>query len=108
MHEMKNMIPKMPSVLPKLGFNMGPQHAHLGHFASLDVMRQGHNTTETVPALPGHKAIHFKKGGLHKSLGVPMGEPIPASKLAKAKSGNAGPKAKKQALFAANVLTGHK
>lgn len=35
------------------------------------------------------QAMHMKKGALHKSLGVPAGEKIPARKLAKAaKSSN--------------------
>lgn len=39
------------------------------------------------------------KGGLHKSLGVPMGEKIPAKKLAKgAKSSS--PKVRKQVALA--------
>ena len=37
-----------------------------------------------------YRAIHhLRKGGLHRALGVPEGEPIPADKLAHAKnSGN--------------------
>lgn len=37
---------------------------------------------------PGlHKALtHLHKGGLHKALGVPLGKPIPAAKLAAAKN----------------------
>jgi len=52
----------------------------------------------------GDKSVSFKKGGLHKSLGVPQGEKIPASKMAAAKSGKYGPKAKKQAVFASGML----
>jgi hypothetical protein len=33
----------------------------------------------------GKKPIKFKKGGLHRALGVPEGEKIPADKLAAAK-----------------------
>lgn len=40
------------------------------------------------------------KGGLHKSLGVPVGKTIPAPKVNSAVAGNYGPKAKKQALLA--------
>lgn len=49
---------------------------------------------------PGKKPISFKKGGLHKSVGVPEGQKIPASKLAAAAAGRYGPKAKKQAALA--------
>lgn len=57
---------------------------------------------------PGKKPITFEKGGLHKSLNVPDGEKIPADKKAAALSGSYGAKAKAQALFAKNVLTGMK
>jgi len=60
----------------------------------------------TIPAKGGSKAITFQPGGLHKSLGVPQGQPIPAAKMAAALAGKAGPKAKSQALFARNVLKG--
>lgn len=45
----------------------------------------------------------MQKGGLHKSLGVPMGQKIPASKLAAAKKGAYGKKAQKQANFASSL-----
>lgn len=48
--------------------------------------------------------ISFKKGGLHESLGVPQGQKIPAGKMAAAKAGKYGPKAKKQASFAEGML----
>lgn len=57
---------------------------------------------------PGQKPIEFHKGGLHKSLNVPEGDKIPASKRAAALAGKDGPLAKKQALFAKNILTGGK
>jgi len=57
---------------------------------------------------PGKKPITFSEGGLHRSTGTPTGTPIPRVKLAKAASGALGPKARKQALFARNVLTGPK
>lgn len=56
----------------------------------------------------GKKPITFKEGGLHKSTHTPAGKPIPASKKEEALEGELGPKAKKQALFAKNVLTGKK
>jgi len=52
----------------------------------------------------GKKPISFHPGGLHESTGTPSGEKIPASKRAAALSGSYGPKAKKQAQFAKNVL----
>ena len=59
--------------------------------------------TTTMKA-PGKSPISFRKGGLHQSTGTPAGQPIPAGKMQKALSGKLGPKAKKQALFAKNVL----
>lgn len=53
---------------------------------------------------PGKKPITFEKGGLHRSLGVPQGEKIPAKKVAAAAKGAYGPKAAKQAQFAQGVL----
>ncbi len=60
--------------------------------------------TETIPAQDGHKKITFNRGGLHNSLNVPQGQKIPKSKLAAAMHGNAGKKAKAQAMFYENVL----
>jgi len=62
--------------------------------------------TTLKPTKKGQKPIRFEKGGLHKSTGTPMGQKIPKSKIAKAAAGGYGPKAKKQAQFAKNVLTG--
>lgn len=87
---------------------LGATHAYLGHFAKAVNINKGHNTTETIPAIPGHKAITFQKGGLHASTNTPMGKPIPAAKKQAALAGRYGPKAKKQANFAKNVLTGPK
>ncbi|MDE2101918.1 MAG: hypothetical protein KGL39_32025 [Patescibacteria group bacterium] len=42
------------------------------------------------------------KGKLHRKLGVPEGEPIPASKLAAAKK-SPSPAVRKEANFAANA-----
>lgn len=42
------------------------------------------------------------KGLLHKDLGVPEGEPIPAGKLASAKN-STNPAVRKRATFAANA-----
>lgn len=50
-------------------------------------------------------AIHIKKshkGRLHKALGVPEGEKIPADKLAKAKRSKS-PAVRKEATFAQNA-----
>lgn len=63
--------------------------------------------TQTVKA-PGKKPIRFKTGGLHQSLGVPAGKPIPPAKMRSALAGKNGPKAAAQARFAKNVLTGPK
>lgn len=52
----------------------------------------------------GQSPIKFKAGGLHESVGVPEGEPIPADKLAAAKAGKYGPKAEKQANFAGALV----
>ena len=57
---------------------------------------------------PGQKPIEFQKGGLHASTDTPSGDKIPAAKVAAAVSGSLGAKAKKQALFMKNVLTGGK
>lgn len=53
----------------------------------------------------GRSSIHIKashKGELHRDLGVPQGEPIPASKLASAKRSR-NPAVRKRATFAANA-----
>jgi hypothetical protein len=52
----------------------------------------------------GQKDIHFKEGGLHASTGTSADKPISAAKHAEAKSGELGPKAKKQEQFYENVL----
>lgn len=62
----------------------------------------------TLKAKPGQKKITFKSGGLHASTGTPAGKKIPAAKKAAALNGKLGPKAKAQANFAKNVLTGRK
>ena len=60
---------------------------------------------ETIGPTEEHpKALHFKKGALHRQLGVPEGEKIPAAKMAEARSGKLGAKAEKRANFAKNVL----
>lgn len=50
-------------------------------------------------SIPG-TGIKFRPGGLHRSLGVPQGQPIPPAKVAAAAAGDDGPKAQKQALLA--------
>jgi hypothetical protein len=64
--------------------------------------------TTIKPAKRGQRAISFQPGGLHQSLGVPAGKPIPAGKKNAALRGDYGPKAQAQARFAKNVLTGPK
>ena len=66
-----------------------------------------HLKTKTLKS-PGKKPITFKEGALKQQLGVAKGKKIPAKKKAAALSGKLGPKAKKRALFAKNVLTGRK
>lgn len=60
------------------------------------------------PRKAGQKKITYTKGGLHKSTNTPQGKKIPASKMQAALAGKYGPKAKKEAEFAKNVLTGRK
>lgn len=52
----------------------------------------------------GKKPVTFQKGGLHRSTGTPMGQKIPASKVAAAKAGRYGARAKKQANMATGML----
>lgn len=52
----------------------------------------------------GEKPITFTKGGLHQSTNTPSGQKIPTSKRHAALMGKYGAKAKKQELFAENVL----
>lgn len=63
---------------------------------------------KVIKGKDGKKPIKFKEGGLHESTHTPKGEKIPASKVSAAMSGSLGAKAKKQALFMRNVLTGGK
>jgi len=60
------------------------------------------------PTKKGQKKITFTPGGLHKSTKTPAGKKIPAKKMQQALAGKLGPKAKKQAQFKKNVLTGRK
>ena len=60
------------------------------------------------PKKKGQKPIKFTPGGLHQSLGVAQGVPIPKGKFESALAGNQGPLAQKQANFKKNVLTGKK
>jgi hypothetical protein len=62
--------------------------------------------TTTVEGGKGQKPVTFQKGGLHRSLDVPQGQKIPASKMTAAKRGDYGPKAKKQANMATPALVG--
>lgn len=74
-------------------------------------MKKMPKTGKTVtlkPTKKGQKTIKFKQGGLHESLGVPAGQKIPAGKMQAALDGKYGAKAKKQAQFKQNVLTGRK
>lgn len=64
----------------------------------------GKSGAKKVIKSPGKKPISFKPGGLHTSTGTPAGQKIPPAKMRSALNGKLGPKAKKQALFAKNVL----
>ena len=57
---------------------------------------------------PNQHTIKFHKGGLHQSLGVKQGKKIPSALMQAAIEGRKGAKAKKEAMFAKNVLTGKK
>lgn len=59
---------------------------------------------KTTISSPGKKPVSFQPGGLHKSLGVPQGQTIPAAKMAAAKAGKFGPKAQAQANLATGML----
>lgn len=60
--------------------------------------------TQTIAAPGQGKPVTFDKGGLHKSVGVPQGQKIPAKKVADAAAGKYGPKAKAQANMAQGML----
>jgi hypothetical protein len=47
----------------------------------------------------GKKPISFRKGALHRALGVPQGQPIPPGKKRAALAGRYGKKVKKMAVF---------
>jgi hypothetical protein len=58
----------------------------------------------TIKGGSGEKPVTMQPGGLHKSLGVPEGQKIPAAKMAEAKAGKHGPLAQKQAVMATGML----
>jgi len=58
----------------------------------------------TIKGAAGKPPVSFQAGGLHQSLGVPAGQNIPAAKMAAAKAGKFGPKAKAQAGMATGML----
>jgi hypothetical protein len=69
----------------------------------------------TFPSKPAHRAssiaqvnrqhaLHFSRGGLHRSTGTPAGQKISAAKHAEAASGKLGKLAEKQERFYRNVL----
>lgn len=65
--------------MASMGFTPGPGHRHLGHFATPACLAAGHNTS-------GHWIAGAIKhpGALHREMGVPAGQKIPAGRLAKA------------------------
>jgi len=64
----------------------------------------GSGAKKTVIKSPGRPPVSFEKGGLHRSLGVPEGQTIPAAKMAAAAAGDYGPKARAQAALAQGML----
>ena len=54
----------------------------------------------SIPMGKGKKPLSFTPGGLHRSTNTPMGQKIPAAKMAAAMRGDYGPKAKRQAALA--------
>ena len=64
----------------------------------------GKQPKKTTIKAAGKKPVSFKPGGLHESLAVPQGQNIPAAKMAAAKRGYYGPKAKQQANLAMGML----
>ena len=48
----------------------------------------------------GKKPVTFRKGALHRALGVPEGKPIPPGKKKAALEGRYGPRVKKMAVAA--------
>lgn len=61
-------------------------------------------TTTIGPEKKGQSPVKFKEGALHRQLGVPEGEKIPASKMSAAKKGEYGKLAQKRANFATGML----
>lgn len=56
------------------------------------------------PTRVGEKAVTFKKGALHKMLGVKEGTKIPGKLMAAARAGQYGALAQKRARFATGML----
>ena len=48
----------------------------------------------TIKGGKGKAPVSFQQGGLHQSLGVPADQTIPPAKMAAAKPGEYGPKAR--------------
>jgi hypothetical protein len=59
---------------------------------------------QTIGGQPGKPAISFRRGALHRQLGVPEGEKIPPEKMSAARAGKYGPMAKRRAAFAQGLL----
>src|ERR1700689_3502323 len=74
----------------------GPAFAQLGHFANPMNLMRGHNSNGSIHIKASHKGL------LHKDLGVPPRQKIPASKLASAKR-SSNPAVRKRATFAENA-----
>jgi hypothetical protein len=94
-----------PSAYANLPQHVSDRRPPMNHanLANLKLHRKAKKVT-IPPQRKGQQPITFQPGGLHASLGVPQGQPIPEAAKAAALSGARGAKAKKQALFAKNVL----
>lgn len=76
-------------------------------FIRTDKEKSHKATADTGHAKGGHfiQGMHLKKGALHRELGVPEGQKIPAAKLSAAASGRYGKLAEKRA-HTAQMLKG--
>lgn len=59
---------------------------------------------KTIKGKGNQKSVTFREGGLHRTTGTPLGEKIPADKMAAAKAGKYGSLGVKQANMATNML----
>lgn len=81
----------------KQGWDFEASHGFSGSAGKTIVQGYARGGTVSKPM-----NLHLKKGALHKDLGVPQGQKIPASKLASAKN-SSSPLERKRANFAINA-----